>query len=353
MTRAYVYPMDEWACGHYRMIWPAKALQAQGYDVRVVMPGEQRGITVYIDGDHVFNVRYPEDANVLVFQRVTHHHLAHAIGWLVERGVPCIVDVDDDLGAIHPDNPAWRAMHPRNAANGGLHSWQYLNIACKFASMVTVSSEALIERYAPHGRGVVLHNRIPRSYLDIGKAHRDSDTIGWPGSLHSHPDDPAECRTAISRLVREGADFMIAGEPMHCGKAFGLEGDPRGTGGVALEKWPETVSQIGIGVAPLARSRFNRAKSWLKPLEMSAVGVPWVASHSPEYVRLYHEGCGRIALKPKDWYRELRRLQTDSAWRWDLAHAGMEVAARYTVEGGAGLWAQAWGLDSARVPVLR
>lgn len=351
--KAYVYPMDRWACGHYRMIWPAQALQARGYDIEMIMPGEQRGIVVYINDDHVHNVRFPEDADVLIFQRVTHHHLAYAIGWLVANGITCIVDVDDDLAAIHPDNPAWAALHPRNIANGGLHSWRYLNVACKFASLVTVSSEALIERYAVHGRGVVLHNRIPESYLEVGKTHQDSDTIGWPGSLHSHPDDPAEARTAISRLVREGADFVVVGEPMWTGRAFGLEKDPPGTGGVELDQWPQSVTKLGIGVAPLARSRFNNAKSWLKPLEMSALRVPWVGSAGPEYTRLSRLGCGRIAHKPKDWYRELSRLRSDTEARRELAQAGTQVARGLTVEGGAHLWAEAWGLDSARVLASR
>lgn len=345
--KVVVYAMDEFGCGKYRSIWPAEALQAQGYDIQVIVPADDRGIKVYIDGDHVFHVTVPEDADLLVFQRVTHHHLAHAIGWLVNHGMPCIVDVDDDLSAIHPQNQAWAALHPNNAAYP-LHSWHNLNIACNNATLVTVSAEALLKRYAVHGRGAVLHNRIPERYLEIGRQHRDSDVIAWPGSLHSHPDDPAEARIATGRLVREGATFRIVGEPMWTGRAFGLEKDPDGTGGVPFDDYPQAVSQIGIGIAPLADSRFNQAKSWLKPLEMSALGVPWVASGRVEYRRLASKGCGLIANKPKDWYRHLHRLWQDPEMRREKTQQGLAVAAQLTIEQGAEEWARAWGL--ARKP---
>src|SRR5689334_24701002 len=50
----------------------------------------------------------------------------------------------------------------------------------------------------------------------------------------------------------------------------------------SFDAWPRALSALGIGLAPLADSTFNRAKSWLKPLEMAAVGVPCVMSALPD-----------------------------------------------------------------------
>jgi hypothetical protein len=102
------------------------------------------------------------------------------------------------------------------------------------------------------------------------------------------------------------------------------------------------VAELGIGIAPLADTRFNRCKSWLKPLELSALGVPWVASPRVEYARLHAEGAGILADTPRRWHRELRRLQLSPALRAELAAAGREVAARFRLEDNAWRWLETW-----------
>jgi hypothetical protein len=63
---------------------------------------------------------------------------------------------------------------------------------------------------------------------------------------------------------------------------------------------------LDVGIAPLADSVFNQAKSWLKPLEMAALGVPFLMSPAAEYRRLQSEfGIGWIADRPKDWVSRL------------------------------------------------
>jgi hypothetical protein len=110
-----------------------------------------------------------------------------------------------------------------------------------------------------------------------------------------------------------------------------------------LEQWPESVGRIGIGIAPLADTRFNRSKSRLKPLEMCAAGVPWVASPRPEYARLHAAGAGILADRPRTWYRELKRLRESPALREELSQAGRGVAAANRLEDHAWRWHAAWG----------
>lgn len=338
--KIYVYPADKHGCGHYRLIWPAEAMRAQGHDV-VVMDPDSRELAAHITGGKVEYVRYPSDADVMVFQRTTHEHLAKAIEWMVSQGKKIIVDVDDDLETIHPRNPAWTSLHPRY---GGMHSWHHLRKACQVATLVTCSTDTLVHRYASHGRGVVIPNCVPRSYLDV--EHVDSDVIGWAASLHSHPDDADVARTSVSRLVTEGASFWIAGNPTGMGKAFLLPRDPEGAGIIDLPDWPTQVTRLGIGIAPLAPTRFNESKSWLKPLEYSALGVPWVASPGKEYLRFHaltkDAPAGLIARKPKDWYRHLTRLRNDPVLRKELGENGRRIAERLTIEGNVDRWVDAW-----------
>ena len=139
----------------------------------------------------------------------------------------------------------------------------------------------------------------------------------------------------------EGAEFVMRGDSTGAGRAFGLAADPPG-GGVPIEEWPTAVAALGVGIAPLADTRFNAAKSWLKPLEMSAVGVPWVASPRAEYRRLHAMGAGVLADRSRTWYREVKRLRESPAMRQELSQAGRAVAEQLRLRDHFWRWAEAW-----------
>lgn len=340
--KVIVYPADRSGCGHFRMIWVGQLLHAAGHDVHVVR-AEERQVRLVMEGDTVRDVLV--EADVVVFQRLTHRWMADAVAILRGKGIAVVVDVDDDLTSIHPSNPAYAGLHPRNegrrSKDGRVHqhSWRNLSTACRTATLVTVSTPALLPVYASHGRGQVLYNYLPDLYDNL--PHEDSDTIGWPGSYHSHPNDPEVVGGAIARLVDEGAEFVMRGDPTGAGKAFGLTQDPVG-GGVPITEWPRAVAELGIGIAPLADTRFNAAKSWLKIEEMCAVGVPWVASPRVEYRRLHAMGAGVLADRPRAWYRELKRLRESAALRQEMSEAGRAVAAQLRLVDHSWRWAEAW-----------
>lgn len=345
-----IYPADHYGCGHHRLIWPAEELRLLGHDVTVVTQSD-RHLRMMLDDrtDQVVDVELPGDVDVVVLQRVTHRYLTQAVEVLRGKGVAVVIDVDDDLAAVHPSNPAWRDLHPRrdryvHSATPHMHSWHNLATACRAATLVTVTTPALLRRYAGHGRGVVLPNYVPRHYLDV--QHVDSSVVGWPAALASHPDDPSAVGNAVARLVEDGITFAVTSTDAGVGGAFGLRDDDarirRASGPIDLLDWPRELTKIGVGIAPLADTRFNAAKSWLKPLELAAVGVPWVASPRAEYRRLHALGCGVLADKPKTWYRAIRDLVADEGRREILGARGREVAATLRLEDHAWRWWDAW-----------
>lgn len=364
MPRILIYPADEYGCGHHRLIWPAEVLRHQGHDVTYVRQGDRRLKMGFDDDDVLRWVDVPEDVEVVVFQRITDRRLVQAVSWLRAHDVAVVIDVDDDLASIDPAHPAFTQLSPHRARHEvrqgiktGLvkspeqaafiekslrkrytHSWHNLEEACKLATLVTVSTPGLLRRYG-HGHGRVLHNYVPDHYLSV--EHVDSNVIGWPAALNSHPNDPPAVGNAISRLVDEGASFVMIGDPVGAGNAFGLRQDPKG-GDVTLDEWPHALTRLGIGIAPLADTLFNSCKSWLKPLELSAVGVPWVASPRTEYARLHALGAGVLVEKQRAWYRTLRHLVDDAARRAELSLAGREVASGLRLSDNAWRHLEAW-----------
>jgi hypothetical protein len=53
--------------------------------------------------------------------------------------------------------------------------------------------------------------------------------------------------------------------------------------------------QMDIGLVPLNDIPFNRAKSFIKGLEYTASGIPFVAQGTGEYELLATDGVGRVA----------------------------------------------------------
>lgn len=351
--KVYVLPADNWGCGSYRLTWPAQAAaEVAGADVEVtILPHGSRNLGGTFDPvtAKVNDInRYPQDADLFVIQRPTSYFQPQVIDLMRAKGMAVIVDMDDDLAHIDGRNPAFKGLAPKrpHPQTGqlvdNLHSYHNATEACRRATLVTVTTDRLTQVYGAHGRVRVLPNYVPASYLDV--PHEDSPLIGWGGSMHSHPDDLRQVGPAVAKLVQQGAMFQTVGNPAGVGRALGLPADPVSPGDVELLQWAPLIARFGIGIAPLAPTVFNEAKSRLKPLEYAAVGVPSVVSPSADYVKLAAEADGavQVARKPREWEGMLRALVKDGARRRELSEAARAVAARNTIEANAWRWVEAW-----------
>lgn len=338
-----VYPADPWGCGHYRLIWPAEALQAQGHDVEIVYPKNPSGMIGHFDKQsNVYRVEVkPEaEADVFVFQRPTNKLMAGMVERLVEQGRRVVIDMDDDLSTIHPGNLAFKRLHPKYSPR---NNWQWAAHACKIATRVTVSTDGLVPRYGAHGRVKVLRNHIPRSFLEVPRPQKEEPVWGWSGTLTSHPNDVPMLRGVVDQL--RPYPFHVVGDPTGIAKAVGTRGEISATGVLPLEEWPKRLVHLDVGVAPLADTRFNRCKSWLKPLEYAAAGVPWVASDRFEYRRFWNETQGGTIVagdRSREWVKRVRDLLRNHTYRQEQSEKARSAAAQFTIEDNAWLWWEAW-----------
>jgi hypothetical protein len=341
----------------FRLIWASQLLIQQGAEIELIDPG-QRQLELRVEHENDARGRRikewccgvtleDEPPDVMVFQRVSHRFLTQAVPFLREQGVAVVIDIDDDLARVHPSNPAYTALHPKNEyrprpdGQPSRHSWHNLQAACRDATLVTCSTPALAARYGAHGRARVIRNYLPEHYYST--PHEDSDLLGWPAAIASHPGDPSATGGAIARLISEGRRFHIVGDPAGVAAAFGVPmAEITGISGVNIYDWPVEVSKLGVGIAPLEDSAFNAAKSWLKPLEMSALGIPWVASPRVEYGRLNAMGAGIMVENSRRWYRELSRLLDSPELRAEVAGRGREVADRLRLVSHVDEWWSAW-----------
>lgn len=349
--RVKLFAADSAGCGYYRMRLPGAAAQAGCADVEitVVESIEDEGALVIrlagrIGDTHVTSVDDPE-CDVIVLQRPMNRQLVEAIPLIQAWGTAVVVEVDDDFSRVHPKNPAWKGIQPHLSPDNNL---LWFNLAAQMADLVTVSTPALTKRYGAHGRVRELPNYIPESYLSVKReTENECLELGWPGNAKVHPGDLKVVGNSVLNLVQEGYHFRAIGTKqtftdLKIEGAFPLLGRTTLVDWVSLEEYPAAVAQIDVGIAPLALTPFNRAKSWLKGLEYAALGIPFVASDLPEYRKLQRLGAGSIASVPSSWETQLRHLIEDDEHRALCAEEGRAVASELTIEKHAWRWLQAW-----------
>jgi glycosyltransferase involved in cell wall biosynthesis len=346
-VKVLVFPADQGGCGAYRLIFPARHLIAQGADVDYVVSDDpperqlQAQWRTRPDGTReVLDVVAP-DADVVVLQRPLQAHLSQAIPILQAKGVRVVVEIDDDFEHISRRNVSWPNVQPHLSPN---RNRRWLAQACELADLVTVSTPALARLYGAHGRVQVIPNCVPADYLRIRQEAHDGVWVGWSGSTETHPDDLQVTGNGVARAIAAtGAKMAVVGTGNGVRKALGLAEIPLASGWRTLVDYPEALAQFDIGIVPLDLTPFNEAKSWLKGLEMAAVGVPFVATPTQQYRALSVEGMGLLAESPRQWEGMVKRLVRDPDRRAELAHNGRQAAERHTIEANIERWWDAWG----------
>lgn len=333
--RVRVYPQDKGGCGHYRLIWPALALQQKGYDVVV----EQRRPEVLSMGNKIVGLARDPNCDVVVFQRPARQQYVDIFEVYRKQGVRVIVDMDDDLTCIHPSNSAWYPYQQQDM------NWRYALTACEKADLVVCATPALAERYGKNQ--VVVPNHVPSRYLEIeGKRSQDFVTIGWAGFVETHPVDLQITHGAVNDALSTSKDpsrFVTLGTEKALQNLGIRNRFPHEVqAGVKLEEYPQALAQFDIGIVPLENSPFNRAKSWLKGLEYAACGIAPIVSPTPDNLNLINAGAALSAASPAEWKDNLRLLIEDAEARKALVETARAFAATKTIDLNAELWWNAW-----------
>jgi glycosyltransferase involved in cell wall biosynthesis len=328
---------------YYRVDEPARVIAEASLDVDLVV---QNGIATTMapgstaDQPLIADVDV-QGADVVVLQLPKTAAMLQILRLLQERGVAVVVEMDDLLTGV----PFGHMAHRRLVKDG----MGDIALQCaREADLVTVTTPALLEVYARHGRGVIIPNAIPRRVAELPPAYeRDPQdvTIGWAGNVLGHPYDLQEMGSGLQQALdrtRPRSRLLVIGQKWDMRQRLGLSSEP------AEVSWIKDVdsylTQVGelfdIGIAPLRLDRFNACKSWLKPLEYSARGVYCVRARSEEYERL---GLGVPARAPKDWAKWISVAVDDADRRRETAAAARErVLAGHLVEHTAEQWVAAW-----------
>jgi glycosyltransferase involved in cell wall biosynthesis len=347
--RVAVYPADQGGCGCYRLIWPSQALISFGYDVKLVLPDADKDEQLQarwqediLTGERYVSEVVKPDADVVVFQRPLWHHQVEGILSLQKQGIKVVVEIDDDFSCIPPDNPAYGQTLPKMSP---ARNRDHLAAACELADLVTVTTPALARRYGSHGRVAIIPNHVPLRYteLDVVKDDTGTQWVGWSGSIVTHYSDLEATRGAMQTVLNKtGAKFAVIGTGKGIQAKLRLRENPPASGWLHIERMPEAMGMIDVGIVPLRINQFNEAKSWLKGLEFLSLGVPVVVSPTAEYRRLHMAFGDAVVLadRVREWeHGTISQLESGHLRGLE---ARLKVQQNWTIEGQCGKWWDAW-----------
>lgn len=333
---------DNGGCAQYRIKEPARVVSEQ-FDVEIEVRDE-----IFLSGEKSSSGEYfvdkiNEDIDLLIAQRPLNQSMYAAIVAARRQGIAVVVELDDDFHNVHRNNIAWKDVDPEHSK---WSNYNWLMKATEEADWVTVSTPALT-KYAPHGRVSVLRNCVPESIFNIAPIHGANRSLGWTGTVATHPEDLEMTEGSIGRALRKsGKDFHVVGDGQGVKKALELPPSVQ----VYLTGWVDVsiyyqvmANHLSSGIVPLDLTPFNNAKSNLKGLEMSALGIPFVASPTDEYVRLAQQGAGIIARTPEEWYKNTYALLSNPTKRTSLGKKYQKIIREhYLYERNAQGWFNAW-----------
>lgn len=352
--RVLMGAVDDSGRGYYRCLFPAAAVN----DRKLANVQIDMGLTTAVQGQWAYPFEgdpggtpllgvLPIEYDVLVMQLPMAKHMADAIPFVQANGTAVVVEVDDDMWAMPDSNQAFHTFHPKG---NPWRNWEHLRRACSLADLVTVTTPELANVLGGESDRVkILPNCVPAKYLATEANVQEWNKlwgkmiVGWSGSPHTHNRDLSVCRNGIVEAVRSSkASFLSFGSNL-TPSILGFDNNEAAwLGWVPFTKYPEVVAGFDVGVVPLADSRFNRCKSWLKGLEYAALGVPFVASPLPEYRTLAALGAGDLAPTASRWRSQLKNLLVNHRYREERTAQGRIVAQDWMYERRAGDWVAAW-----------
>lgn len=311
---------DKFGCGTYRCYTPALTLQELGFD---------NHFTAHYDfAPDQRSFEWLDNMNLVVFQRAVGTFFRAAMVECRRRNIPVVFETDDDLFNIHKSNPSAPFWHRPAiqrilreeieladhviASTLPLKTTIVHEVGCRGSKVTVCHNHLREEMWGPDITGVDVQPRFRNWRTLANGTDEEYVVIGWQGS-NTHDNDFRHALPALSRIVKERSNVVVRffGNVPLTVRGHIPEDRFQWSRGVDFEFYPAQLAYMNfdIGIAPVTDSKFNQAKSNLKWLEYSSIGVPTVASAVYPYAQSIEQGVtGIICRTDDDWYEALTVL---------------------------------------------
>ncbi len=299
---------------NYRLLSPLWAMKRRGHEI--IWPDSNTGVIgrrELLSSDAVLVFRCHDAVERKLMREARKH------------GVGIVWDVDDDMrnSPFSPFGKHAGLRHRQQIYNDSLN-------AARLADVVITSTDVLRDLYASAGIGriEVLENYLLHGTADRRTRKHTGFVIGWVAGLEHEldaralavPDTLARIQLEHPQMHVEcvGVDLALTNRYTHFAR-------------VPFEELPARMAGWDIGLAPVADTAFNAARSNIKVKEYAASCIPWLASARGPYANLGEQYGGRL-VDDEGWYEALDALIRDRRGRKRLARAGRSWAKGHTID---------------------
>ena len=341
--RLTYWKRDDGACGYYRVELPLSTLTKHNKDVQT---------TRIMQGDTADRILKSFESDIFIIPRMNEVVLLDTMKELQRQGKKVVIDHDDDVFNISPLSPHYEEHGTENVKitlkDGSiLPLWEDgKNIdlkknrermettkkAVEVADLITVTTDILADVYRRYNSNVaVLPNCIDTNiWKPLPLKETNEIRLFWAGG-HSHYEDWCLLTDVLPTIIKKYANVKL----VLMGAKFDatLRSIPQDR--IEFHPWIHTMAYPYkveilnpiIGIIPLQDTEFNRAKSPIKWVEMTSLGVPCVTSYVSPYKEIATENNG-IFIEENDtegWIKGISMLIEDREWRNKIGSKAQET----------------------------
>jgi rhamnosyltransferase len=318
----------------YRCALPANTLD-QDWVGYVEGPPDFGGVMIT---GNVIEEPVIEDYSNIIVQLVKGEEWVKAVKHWQSKGIKVFYECDDFIHGVSRIKD-----HRFNKAFNKKAIKEYENVM-KVCDGMICSTEFLGEQYKKYNSNIkICHNYLDTSRYNIERIDNGENLIiGWSGGtghLQAMKTWFREVYSAVSlyekvSFVSCGAQYADEIAKEHPTKAISIPW-------TTIENYPYAISGFDISIAPSHDSKYFRAKSDLRWIEASAIGIPVIAN--PITYPFVEDGVtGLLATTREEFEHQLDRLIHSKDLREEIGGNAKEfVTKNRDIRGGCEAWVEA------------
>ena len=279
------------------------------------------------------------DFDVIYMQRLMSRDHIRQIKAARASGQIVINDVDDwywDLGKNHITS---KNVDPTRSPDTNIDIYRQV---LSLSDAVVVSSEFLKNKISEWNSFVKIHyNFVNTAAFARENTYEQKDriVIGWTGSIPFRSGADLKILRPYSKEITKFARWHHSGGASSFTKSYDVYN--RFFKQIGVEAPMVTESPIvpptmmaqqmcfDVGIVPLEDIPFNHAKSYMKGIEYSASGLPFVASPLPQYIYLKNKyDIGVVVDHPSQYVDELRKC-LNASYREEQGQKNLELVIKH------------------------
>lgn len=262
-----------------------------------------------------------------------------AMGSMARKfGVKLVMDVDDALWDILPDNPAYEVYKKDG------EQIKNFTAICNEVDYITTTSMYLKHVINNNTRKHPTAVKVFPNYIDLDLySHRspfkDTSEImitHFGSTTHFIDLEEEEFIKGMDRIMAEypNVKFRTVGAFMTKFREKWGQRYENAFGHADIYKWikekfPTYMDEADIIVTPLQKSIYTKSKSSIKFIEASSAGKPGIWQNIRQYDEVVDGNNGFLAETAQEWYDALKMLIDDKTLRKKMGQRAFETVEKY------------------------